>query len=257
MLKLTQVSLWRNGKTVLDGVSADAPLGQLISLLGMNSAGKSSLLSVVAGELSPGGGEISFDGLNLSLVPTEQLARRRAFLPQTSKLNAEFNVREVALLGAAPFTEIALGKLQGLIDSVLRLCDLYELAEHPYPRLSAGEQRRTQLARVLVQACAAAAQTPALLLLDEPTAYLDPYHQHVLLAGLHQLVRTLPLSVVASLQDVNLAFAYTDQTWLLRQGRLVAAGPSREILSPAQLNRVFPLNVGSSTEALFFSLPGA
>ncbi len=257
MLKLTQISLRRDGKTVLDSISASAPLGQLTSLLGLNAAGKSSLLAVAAGELNPSEGAVSFDGVDLSQIPTEQLARRRAILPQASLLQFDFNVREIALLGAAPFPEIASSQLPGLINSVLRLCDVYELADCFYPHLSAGNQRRTQLARVLVQACASAAQGPAFLLLDEPTAYLDAYHQHLLLAGLQQLVRTLPLSVVASLQDVNLALRYTDNAWLLRQGRLVASGPSRETLSPAQLNRVFPLNIRSTEDALFFSLPGS
>ncbi|PHV09927.1 ATP-binding cassette domain-containing protein [Chitinimonas sp. BJB300] len=257
MLKLTQISLLRDGKTVLDSISASAPLGQLTSLLGLNAAGKSSLLAVAAGELSPSGGEVLFDGLNVSQVPTEQLARRRAMLPQSSTLHFDFSARDIALLGAAPFPEIASNQLPGLINSVLRLCSVYDLADCPYPQLSAGEQRRTQLARVLVQACAAAAQGPAFLLLDEPTACLDPYHQHVLLAGLQQLVRTLPLSVVASLQDVNLALKYSDHAWLLRQGRLVASGPSCETLLPTQLNRVFPLHIRSTADALLFSLPGS
>ncbi|QNM95848.1 ATP-binding cassette domain-containing protein [Chitinimonas koreensis] len=255
MLTLSQLQLDRDGRRVLDGFSADAPQHRLTVLLGPNGAGKSSLLAVAAGELRPQAGRCSFDGLDLLAADAATLARRRALLPQSSTLEFDFSVREVARLGGTPFPDIPAAELDGLIDSVLRLTDAAALAERRYTSLSGGERQRAQLARVLVQACAAAARGPALLLLDEPTAALDPRHQHTLLAGLHELVRKLALSVVACLHDVNLALHYADQAWLLDGGRLAAAGPPAATLTPERLEQVFQLPARRVGELIAFGLP--
>ncbi|MDN3575561.1 heme ABC transporter ATP-binding protein [Chitinimonas viridis] len=255
MLILSQLSLERDGRQVLEKVSATAPLGQLTALLGPNGAGKSSLLAVAAGELTPTAGSCEFDGLPLFRTHASTLSRRRALLPQSSTLEFDFSVREVARLGSTPFPDIPVAELEGLIDSVLRLTDADALAERRYVHLSGGERQRVQLARVLVQACAAAAQGPALLLLDEPTASLDPRHQHTLLAGLHELARKLPLAVVASLHDVNLALHYADQAWLLQEGRLITAGPPSQALTPERLTLVFQLPAQAMAGRIWFGLP--
>ena len=255
MLSLTQLSLDRDGRRVLHQLTATAAVGRLTALLGPNGAGKSSLLAVAAGELAPDEGECEFDELPLARTHASTLARRRALLPQSSPLDFDFAVREVARLGGTPFPDIPAGELDGLIDSVLRLTDCEPLSSRRYLSLSGGEKQRVQLARVLVQACAAAAQGPALLLLDEPTASLDPRHQHMLLAGLHELARKLPLAVIASLHDVNLALAYADHAWLLLQGRMVAAGPPRDALTPERLTQVFQLPVRRVEDQLVFGLP--
>ncbi|HEY9103173.1 heme ABC transporter ATP-binding protein [Chitinimonas sp.] len=255
MLTLNQLSLDRDDRRVLHQLTVSAASGRLTALLGPNGAGKSSLLSVAAGELAPSEGSCEFDELPLARTHASTLARRRALLPQSSGLDFDFTVREVARLGGTPFPDIPAAELDGLIDSVLRLTDSEALTARRYLALSGGEKQRVQLARVLVQACAAAAQGPALLLLDEPTASLDPRHQHMLLAGLHELARKLPLTVVASLHDVNLALNYADEAWLLQEGRLIAAGPPREALTAERLTQVFQLPVRRVEDQLFFGLP--
>ncbi|QDQ27813.1 ATP-binding cassette domain-containing protein [Chitinimonas arctica] len=254
MLIFSHVSLIRDGRTVLSGIDATALPHGLIALLGPNGAGKSSLLAVAAGELAPAGGECEFDQLPLARTHANTLARRRALLPQQSSLEFDFSVREVVRLGGTPFPDIPGHELEGLIDSVLQLTDAESLTERRYLNLSGGERQRVQLARVLVQACAAAAQGPALLLLDEPTASLDPRHQHMLLAGLRELARKLPITVLASLHDVNLALTYAEQSWLLYEGRLVAAGKSVDVLTPERLAAVFQLPVRRVEDQLVFGL---
>jgi iron complex transport system ATP-binding protein len=255
MLRLQNLSLDRDGKRVLDDISASASAGRLTALLGPNGAGKSSLLAVAAGELAPTAGLAEFDGFPLARSHPATLARRRAMLPQQSQLDFDFSVGEIARLGATPFPEIPPGELDKLVDGVLRLVDAACFQQRRYLALSGGERQRAQLARVLVQVCSAAALGPALLLLDEPTASLDPRHQHFLMAGLRQLCRNIPVAIVASLHDVNLALHYADQAWLLHQGRLVAAGQPDTTLTPDSLSRVFELPTRRIADQIVFGLP--
>ena len=176
-------------------------------------------------------------------------------LPQQSALDFDFSVREVVMLGTSPFPEIPAAEINGLCDSVLRLTDALQLADRRYPALSGGERQRAQLARVIVQACAAAALAPALLLLDEPTASLDPRHQHLLFAGLRVLCRSIPLAIVASVHDVNLALAYADSAWLLDRGLLLASGPPQETLTVPRLSSAFGLPAYRLQGYVIFGLP--
>lgn len=256
MLQFHQLGLDRDdGRRVLDGIHATAPTGRFTVLLGPNGAGKSSLLTVAAGELPPTTGTAEFDGIPLARAHAATLARRRAMLPQQPSLEFDFTVREVVRLGATPFPEIPTHEVDNLCDSVMRLVDAQGLADRRYQHLSGGERQRAQLARVLVQACSAAALGPALLLLDEPTAALDPRHQHLLLAGLRELCRSIPLAIVASLHDVNLALYYGDQAWLLHEGHLVAAGSPQETLTPERLGAVFQLPARKVGDLIVFGLP--
>lgn len=241
MLQLEAIHLQRGARHVLHDINAQAKVGSLTVLLGPNGAGKSSLLALAAGELAPSAGTVRIKQHDMRTLRARQLARCRAMLPQSASLDFDFNVGDLALLGAQPFPEITPADLTKLCDSVLALVDASHLVDRAYTSLSGGERQRAQLARVLLQGLAAAATESGLLLLDEPTASLDPRHQHQLLAALQQLAHTLPLAIVASLHDVNLALRYADQVWLIDQGRMVAAGTSVQVLSPALLTQVFGL----------------
>ncbi|MBV8658990.1 MAG: ATP-binding cassette domain-containing protein [Burkholderiales bacterium] len=255
MLELTQLRLDRDGRTVLNGITVQAQVGQITALLGPNGAGKSSLLSVAAGELVATSGQCTFDGLNMAGQHPRHAARRRAMLPQQSALDFDFTVDDVVALGASPFPEIPTEGLDGLCKSVMRLTDTDALIGRRYPALSGGERQRVQIARVLVQACAAAALGPALLLLDEPTASLDPRHQHVLLAGLRELCRNVPLAIVASLHEVNHAVAYADHCWLIKSGELVATGAPEMALGLDVLSAAFEIPVHRAGQYFIFALP--
>jgi iron complex transport system ATP-binding protein len=255
MLTLEHLNLDRGGRRVLEDIYATAAVGQLTALLGPNGAGKSSLLSVAAGELKPSAGSCTFADLSIPDTPPQVLARRRAMLPQQSPLDFDFTVLDIARMGATPFPEIPSAELDNLCTSILHLTDALPVAQRRYPTLSGGERQRVQIARVLVQACAAAALGPALLLLDEPTASLDPRHQHLLLAGLHELCRSVPLAIVASVHDINLALDYADAAWLMNQGKLVAAGPPATTLTADLLSQVFQLPVRMVEQHATFTLP--
>ncbi|WP_269533057.1 ATP-binding cassette domain-containing protein [Chitinimonas sp. BJYL2] len=255
MLTLHDAGLNRDGQPVLQGIHAQAAPGSLTALLGPNGAGKSSLLALLSGELAPDQGACHFGGEPIAGLNANRLARYRAALAQESSLDFDFSVRELARLGGTPFPEIPAAVLESLIDSVLQLVDVTALAPRRYLSLSGGERQRAQLARVLVQACLAASHGPALLLLDEPTASLDPRHQHLLLAGLRELSHKLPLITLVSLHDINLARNYADQAWLLCQGRLVSSGLPGECLNSTTLATVFELPAREVEGQILFGLP--
>lgn len=241
MLSFDGVSLNRGDGSVLHQLSAVAAVGRVTALLGPNGAGKSTLLALAAGELRPDRGKVTLDGVAPHTARPEALARRRAMLAQQPTLEFDFSVAEVALLGLAPFPELRPPEVKALLDSVLILVDAAHLTERRYLALSGGERQRAQLARVLVQALAGVVHGPCLLLLDEPIANLDPRHQHLLLAALVKLTEALPLAVVISLHDVNLALRYAHRCWLLQEGWLVADGPADTVLTPALLSAVYQL----------------
>lgn len=242
MLRAEKLACARGGRTVLADVSFSLAAGQVLGVLGANGAGKTSLLTTLAGELPARSGQVWLGGQPLADFPVTALARRRAVLPQTPSLAFDLSVQEVVAMGAYPFPDLLPGQLQPLIARALLLADASALAARRYPALSGGEQQRVQFARVLLQTLAARqAGEYRLLMLDEPTASLDPRHQLQLLQGVARLAREEGVAALLVLHDVNLAAQWCDQLLLLARGACVAQGAPAEVLTPQNLARVYDL----------------
>ncbi|GLS05733.1 hemin import ATP-binding protein HmuV [Chitiniphilus shinanonensis] len=240
MIAADRLHCTRGGRTVLRDVSLTLANGEVLGVLGANGAGKSSLLSLLAGELHPDSGSVALDGTPLAALPSAVLARRRAVLPQSPTLAFDLAVNEVVAMGAYPFPELSPAEVDTLVTHALALADGAQFLARRYPRLSGGEQQRVQFARVLVQVLAARTPTEGrALLLDEPTASLDPRHQHALLQAAHQLSRQHDLAVLTVLHDVNLAARWCDRLLLLADGATVACGTPAEVLTPDILQAVY------------------
>lgn len=193
---------------ILSTISIQVPEGQLLALVGPNGAGKSTLLAVVAGDLAPTSGRVLLDGRPAHRVPTRQLARLRAVMPQSSNVAFSFTAAQIVSMALPP---------EAPADSwwqALETVDATHLAHRSFPTLSGGEQARVTLARVLAQ------DTPVVLL-DEPTAHLDIRHQHTILHHARTLADA-GRTVVTVLHDLNLATRYADQIALLDGGRIAA-----------------------------------
>lgn len=214
-----------------------------MAVLGSNGVGKSSLLGALAGELPTEQGSIDFDGAELWQLNVAQQSRRRAVLPQQTELTFPFAVREVVAMGAYPFEEASPGQVTEWVAQALGLVDVTALAERNYSALSGGEQRRVQLARVLVQCLAmAACHGSVYLFLDEPLANLDPLHQLQLLRVLRQLAHERQYAILVIMHDLNLA-TLCDQIVLLSRQRLVGQGTPLQVLTPHNLRQVFDLDM--------------
>jgi len=244
MLAATDLQLDLGGRAVLDGVSIAVQPGEVLAVLGPNGAGKSTLLRVLSGLHRARRGSVTLDGRPLTDWSARALARRRAVLPQESHLAFPFRVHEVVLLGRSPHAGGSRADDLRAVDAAMRATDTLAFADRLYPTLSGGEKQRVHLARALAQIWQpeAAARPGRYLLMDEPTNNLDLRHQHAAL----QMARHCAgagVGVLAILHDINLAGAFADRICLLKQGRIVALGPTAEMLDAAPLAAAFDVSV--------------
>ncbi|MGE0798751.1 MAG: heme ABC transporter ATP-binding protein [Lautropia sp.] len=241
MLTADAISCSRGRRRVLDAISLAVAPGEVVGVLGANGAGKSTLLAALAGELPVADGQVAFDGRPLGAWPRAELARRRAVLPQSSLLTFDLPVATVIEMGSYPHDGTVAASERA---HALALADVGALLERRYLQLSGGEQQRVQFARVLLQLLAnrAAGEFRALLL-DEPTASLDPRHQLQLLGAVATLAHDQRIAALVVLHDVNLAAVWCDRLLLLADGQVVAQGAPAEVLTVAALQRVYRVGV--------------
>ena len=243
LLELSAVACGRGSHPVLEDVSFSLHAGEVLGVLGPNGVGKSTLLAVMAGEWPPLGGELRFDGRPMGRWNMRDLARRRAVLPQSPTLSFDLPVATVIGMGLYPHLEDGHGD-DGALTRARGLAGVDVLADRAYGQLSGGEQQRVQFARVLTQVLAARPVDEArLMLLDEPTASLDPRHQLHLLDAARSVARDEGIGVAVVLHDVNLAAICCDRLLLFAHGRLLAAGRPATVLTPAHLEAAYELPV--------------
>ena len=232
------------GAPVLRGLTLGIERGRLACLLGPNGSGKTTLLRILVGLLEPGAGEVRLAGVPLAEYPRGALARRVAYVPQETLSSVGFTVLETVLMGRSPHTG-ALG-FESPADwyaarEALRQTNTEPFAERSLEELSGGERQRVIIARAL-------AQEPDLILLDEPTSFLDIRHQHAIYGLLGRLVREKNLTVVCISHDLNLAAAYADDLVLVSRGRVVASGRPADVIRPEVLSPVYETPVEVRTD---------
>lgn len=240
------VQVRRGNAVLLDAVDLTVSSGDFVAVLGPNGAGKSTLLGAIAGDSPLSSGSVTVNGRSLHEFSPRDLAQVRAVLPQQIVISFPFTVREIVAMGRNPWRN---DQDRRVIDAAMRRLDIDSLAKRTYQTLSVGEQARVSMARVLAQ------DTP-LLLLDEPTAVLDIGQQERFLAVARSLVDE-GRGVVAVLHDLNVAMRFATRVVVLHEGRCVASGEPREVLTPALLSNVYhqKIRVDSTTDGRPVILP--
>jgi iron complex transport system ATP-binding protein len=241
VLETTALAVGYGGCPVVSGVSLAIGPGVLWSVLGPNGSGKSTLLRTVLGLLRPLQGEVHLFGTPVGRWERRALARRVAWVPQSFDGDPGFTGLELVLMGRAPHQGtwgLPGAKDLAVARAVLAELGIAHLAGRIVSRLSGGERRLLLVARAL-------AQEPALLLLDEPTAFLDLQHQAQVLERVRARVRA-GLTAVAVLHDPNLAAAFTDAALLLRDGRVLGQGISAELLDAERLGELYGLRLAEA-----------
>ena len=241
MLRGHQLHLRRNGASLVRGVDVQLRAGSVLAIAGANGAGKSSLLKMLSGETLPTEGQVEIDARALANVPTAELARRRAVLPQAESLRFSFSVRQVIELGRHPWDGRD-GEADGIIDQVLSITGLSALADRRYPSLSGGERARVQLARVLAQLWPLDSKPPRYLLLDEPTASLDLAAQADTLSMLRSIADQ-GVAIAVVLHDLNQILQVADEVLLMKDGAVLAQGPTDAVLQPEPISRAFGIEI--------------
>lgn len=225
--------------TAVDRASLRLPRGQVSVLIGPNGSGKSTLLRGIASLQPMASGSVDIDGVSTRALSRRELARRLTMLTQGRPTPAGLTVREVVEFGRHPYR----GRWRAndtdgrqAVDRALALTEVAELHDRDVDTLSGG-----QLQRVWLAACLA--QDTDVLLLDEPTTYLDLRHQVELLSLIRSLAATHSVTVGVVLHDLNQAADIADHVVLLHEGQIVAAGAPSAVLDPQTLTRVYEIPI--------------
>ena len=239
-LAADSLSLTLGAREVVHAVSLAAEGGRLVAVVGPNGAGKSTLLRGLAGLLPPTSGRVTLDGRDLKVWPRADLGRHIAYLPQDRTVHWPLAVRAVVALGRLPhraFMAPESAKDEAAIAAAMTAADVAHLAARPVGELSGGERARVLMARAL-------AQEPRLLIADEPTSALDPGHQLALFERLKALAAH-GLGVVVALHDLSAAARYCGTVVLMKEGRILAAGPPEAVLTEAPLADAYGVRIAT------------
>lgn len=233
-LVAANVTLTRDARRILDGVSLEVKPGRLLAVIGPNGAGKSSLLSVMSGLWHADQGEVRLEGRSIGDYRPAERARRCAVMRQDNMRPDGLTVLEAVELGRLAH---GAGHDDGSVARAwLQKMDLADLAARDCARLSGGEWQRVVFARTIAQI--ASPDRRGVLLLDEPVSSLDPSHQHQVLGEARRLACD-GHAVLAILHDLNLTAQYADEVALLAGGRVQACGPAVEIMQPERLSDAY------------------
>jgi iron complex transport system ATP-binding protein len=214
-------------RLVVDGVSLRVPRGAILGVLGPNGSGKTTMLRLLSGTLAPTRGQVALDGVAIGSLPRRDLARRIAVVPQETHSAFDFSALEIVLMGRYP--HLGAFELEGADDlrigrDALAATGTSALESRRFATLSGGEKQRVVIASALAQAS-------DVLLLDEPTASLDLGFQLDITALLLQLNRERRVTMVVSTHDLNLAATLCTELVLLKDGRVIADGRTRAVLT--------------------------
>jgi iron complex transport system ATP-binding protein len=210
-----------------------------VGLLGPNGSGKSTLVKVLSGVLRRYEGTAMVGGRELRDLRQREIARRLAVVPQEPVFSFPFTALEVVLMGRHP--HLSGLAFESSVDreigrAALERCGAYELADRPIQELSAGERQRVVFARAL-------AQTPEFLLLDEPASFLDVRHQVEIYDLVRELAEERDTCILTVLHDLNLAAEYCDRIYLLREGKVLAGGNTREVFTYSNLKEAYDTEI--------------
>ena len=243
MLRADAVSFRYNTAEVLHDVSLGVANAGLTGVLGPNGSGKTTLLRLMGGLHTPSAGQITLDDRDMSTYPRGQLARRMATVPQETHLAFDYSVLEVVLMGRYP--HVPTFAIEGPTDlayaaDALAATGTSDLAARSFMTLSGGEKQRVVIASALAQLSAADdTETGShVLLLDEPTASLDLAYQ-LEIASLIRQLNASGIAMLISTHDLTLAASVCRDLVLLRDGRVLAAGPTRDVLTKGMVRSLY------------------
>lgn len=235
ILQAEHISKSYGSRSVLNDVSLTVRPGEWVGIIGPNGSGKSTLLSLLSGADSPAGGRIELKGRSLRSYTRKALSQTMAVLLQEPLPPIGYSVREVVEMGRFPYQSWLGSEAEDsepYIDSIMERLQLTELEERPIDRLSGGQGQRVALAKLM-------AQSPSIVLLDEPTTYLDIRYQVQFMDVVCAWQQDCGLTVVSVLHDLNLAALYCDRLVVVHEGRIAADGTPEELMSPDVIERYF------------------
>lgn len=239
IVKIQNLNWAYNGIKILDGISLNIKQGTFTGILGPNGAGKTTLLKLILNLLQSERDSVLIEDKDIRIYSRRELAKIEAYVPQSIKIDFNFTVEQIVLMGRTPF----LGRFDRESSKDLKIANwamketgILELKKKLITQLSGGELQRVIIARALTQ-------EPEILALDEPTSHLDIHHQINILSILRSLSIKKNLTIIAVLHDVNHALEYCDNLFLLNQGKIISTGSPEKVITPKIMKEVYNLNV--------------
>lgn len=236
MLTTRNLTININHKLILSDISLDFKEGRRTAIIGPNGCGKSTLLKAVSGLSRHYQGNIFLDGQNIKNWPRKKIAQKMAILPQGATTPADLTVKELVSYGRFPYRSLFKSsdnnKDRAIIDEAMTKTKIGKLSSRLVSTLSGGERQRAWIAMAL-------AQQPQILLLDEPTTYLDIAHQLEVMQIITELNRRENMTIIMVLHDINHARMYADDIVIIKDKQIFAQGAPQNVLNPANLATVF------------------
>jgi len=238
VLQAKNLSVGYGEKNIVEQMNLVIPQGKISVIIGANGCGKSTMLKAFARLLNPKEGAVMLDGKRLQQYPTKQLARNLGLLPQSPVVPDGIRVTDLISRGRFPYQK----PFQGLskedfsaMQEAMEMMGVIDLAERNVDELSGGQRQRVWIALAL-------AQQTDILLLDEPTTYLDIAHQIEILDALTKLNREKNTTIVMVLHDINLSARYADHLFAMKSGNLIAQGTPEQIIRPDIMKTIYGLD---------------
>lgn len=231
----TDIKMEIGNNEILKGVSIDSKNREFIGIIGPNGSGKSTLLKCIYRILKPNNGCIMLGEEDISKMSVKETAKKLAVVAQHNYYNFDFSVGEVVLMGRSPHKkslEPDNSEDYDIVNESLEKVGMLGFKNRSFSTLSGGEQQRVILARALAQ------QTPCLIL-DEPTNHLDIKYQLSLL----NIVKSLNLTIISAIHDLNIASMYCDRLFVMKNGRIVGMGTPQEVLTKEFIKEIYDIDV--------------
>ena len=237
-ISTTQLNIAYDDTLIVEGLDMQIPHGKVTSIIGPNGCGKSTVLKAIGRIIKPKQGVVYLNGEDMKNLTTKDIATKMAILPQSPLAPSGLTVSELVAYGRFPHQK-GFGKLTSedkkIISWALNVTKLKDLEFREIDTLSGGQRQRVWIAMAL-------AQQTDLILLDEPTTYLDLCHQLEVLELLYDLNKTQGCTIVMVLHDLNLAARFSDYMIAVREGKIIKHGTSKDVMTPAVLKDVFKID---------------
>ncbi|MGM9520462.1 MAG: ABC transporter ATP-binding protein [Phascolarctobacterium sp.] len=246
------ISLSYGSRTIIDGLELELTKPEIVSIIGPNGSGKSTLLKALCRLLEPSGGTVYLDGKNINTMTAEAVAKAVAVMAQSATAPGGTTVQELVTLGRMPHRHFLAGLSAAdkeAVEAAIAFTELEPLRQRLVHTLSGGERQRAWLAMAL-------AQEPQILLLDEPTTYLDVHHQLELMELVVRLQRERQMLIIMVLHDLNHAARFSNRLIALKKGHIMADGPTKEVFVEPIIEELYDVKaVIMKVEALGGSYP--
>lgn len=243
MLKINNISFsYRQDKKILDDISLDVNQGDVLGILGINGAGKTTFIKCINNIFSPDSGTVKVNGKDISSMTPKEIAQLIAYVPQYNGTFFNINVLDTVMMGRLPYAGRSYSKKdREIVYNILEKMNLEKFAFRSIHEMSGGERQRVFIARAL-------AQQPKIIILDEPTSSLDLHNQLFILKIIEDLAKRDNLTIIMIIHDLNLASMFCSKLVMLKEGKIFAQGNSADVLIEENISKVYKVSSKISIE---------